>query len=152
MVKKMPDLKEYLKNSSYKFTGQRLAVLEVLFENNTLHLNADEIYRLLTQKNINIGIATVYRTLALLEKIKCITRINLDDGFIRYQLSDPYEKHEHHHLICERCNMVMDLEEDLLDSLEKQVFLKSKFRVSNHKVKLFGLCEKCYGNSRVKRD
>lgn len=143
MAKKLPDLKEHLENNSYKLTGQRLAVLEVLADNSGEHLNADEIYRLLYEKDTGIGMATVYRTLALLEKLKFITRIYLDDGCIRYQLSDPNAKHEHHHLICECCGAVLDIEEDLLDSLEKQVFLKNRFRVSNHRVKLFGMCEKC---------
>ncbi|NLD45881.1 MAG: transcriptional repressor [Clostridiaceae bacterium] len=143
MVKQISDLKEHLKNNSYKLTGQRLAVLRLLAENSSRHLNAEEIHRLLSEKESGVGIATVYRTLSLLEKLKFITRIHLDDGCIRYQISDPEEKHDHHHLICECCGDVIDIQEDLLDSLEKQVLKENGFKVSNHSVKLYGICKKC---------
>jgi|LSQX01.2.fsa_nt_gb Fur family ferric uptake transcriptional regulator len=143
MIKKIPDLKEHLKNNSYKLTGQRLAILRLLAENSSKHLNAEEIHRLLKEKDSGIGIATVYRTLSLLEKLKFITRISLDDGCIRYQITDPEEKHNHHHLICDCCGDIIDMQEDLLDSLEKQVLKENGFKVSNHSVKLYGICNKC---------
>jgi Fur family ferric uptake transcriptional regulator len=144
MEKNIPDLKEHLSSKSYKVTGQRQAVLRLLAENSKKHLSADEIYKQLSEKETGIGIATVYRTLALLEKLKFITRINLDDGCIRYQLSDPHAKHEHHHLICECCGTVLDIQEDLLESLEKQVLQKNGFRVNNHRLKLYGICKECF--------
>lgn len=143
MDKRIPDLKEHLKNNSYKLTGQRLAVLRLLAENSDRHLNAEEIHKLLSQNESGVGIATVYRTLALLEKLKFISKIHLDDGCIRYQISDPDEKHDHHHLICECCGDVLDIRDDLLESLEKQVLRENGFKVNNHSVKLYGICEKC---------
>ncbi len=139
----LPHFKEQLKSNSYKLTGQRQAILDLLAENNCKHLNADEIHKLLSEKDMDIGIATVYRTLSLLERLKLITRIHLDDGCIRYQITDPSIKHEHHHLICEACGSVFDIKDDLLDILEKQVYAENGFNVTNHKVKLFGICKKC---------
>ncbi|WP_326907654.1 Fur family transcriptional regulator [Sedimentibacter sp. MB31-C6] len=132
-----------MKNNSYKLTGQRIAVLEVLAENSGEHLNADVILQIVLSKGHRIGMATVYRTLTLLKRLKFITIIYLNDGCIRYKLSDPNSKYEHYYLICECCGNVLDIEGDLLDSLEKQLFLKNRFRVSNHRVKHFGICEKC---------
>jgi len=144
MSKRNIDLKEQLNNSSYKLTGQRQAIMDLLTENNSEHLSADEIYKMLSEKNTGIGIATVYRTLSMLEKLKLITKINIDDGCVRYQLSDPRSEHEHHHLICECCGCIQDIKDDLLESLEKQVLVENGFHVYNHKVKFYGICKKCY--------
>lgn len=143
MQKNLPGFKEQLKNSSYKLTVQRQAILDLLAENGSKHLSADEVCKFLSEKDISIGLSTVYRTLSLLEKLKLITRIYLDDGCIRYQIVDPGVKHEHHHIICECCGIVSDIKDDLLDILEKQVYTQNGFRVTNHRVTLFGICKKC---------
>ena len=144
MSRKTINFKEQLKNSNYKLTGQRQAIMDVLIENSSKHLSADEIYKILSEKNTGIGIATVYRTLSMFEKLKFVTRINLDDGCIRYQVSDFQAEHEHHHLICESCGCIQDIKDDQLEVLEKKVLAENGFHVYNHKVKLYGLCNKCY--------
>lgn len=144
MSEKHIDIKDKLNNNNYRLTGQRQIIMELFSENSGEHLCAEEIYKILSEKNTGIGIATVYRTLSMLEKLKFITRINLDDGCIRYQLSDPNAKHEHHHLICECCGCIQDIKDDLLESLEKLVLAENGFHVHNHKVKLYGVCKKCY--------
>lgn len=144
MSRKHIDLKEQFKKSSYKLTGQRQAIIDLLIDNSSEHLSAEDIYKILCQKNTGIGIATVYRTLSMLEKMKFITKINLDDGCVRYQVADLHSEHEHHHLICESCGNIQDIKDDQLEFLEKQVLAENGFHVYNHKVKLYGLCKNCY--------
>jgi Fur family ferric uptake transcriptional regulator len=137
------DLKELLKGKGYKFTGQRSAVLEVLVKYSGKHLSTDEIYTYVRESNPDVGIATVYRTLTLMEKLKLVEKLDLDDGFSRYELARQNEDHRHHHLICSRCGNVSEVEEDLLDSLEEQILKKNDFLVTDHRVKFYGLCSKC---------
>jgi Fur family ferric uptake transcriptional regulator len=139
----LAELNSWLKNNGYKLTVQRQMILELVAAQKEKHLSAEEIFELVKIEFPQIGLATVYRTIAILEKMKLLQRINLDDGCIRYQLADPNEKHEHHHLICESCGLVVDMQEDLLESLEKKVMQKNGFKVNNHRLKLYGLCEKC---------
>jgi len=134
---------EQLKNNKYKLTVQRQAILDLFAENSSKHLNAEEISKFLLEKDINIGTSTVYRTLSLLEKLKLITKIYLNDGCTRYQIVDPSVKHEHYHLICESCGNVFDIKDDLLDILEKKAYIHYGFSVTNHSVKLFGICKRC---------
>ncbi len=141
----MADLKTKLSSGSYKLTGQRQAVLDILMANSGQHLSADEVHKRLGDRGNPIGIATVYRTLALLEKLKLVRRINLDDGCTRYQVHDDDNKHEHHHMICQRCGKVEDFEDDLLDVLEVSVLNQYGFVVQDHRVKLYGLCRDCAG-------
>ena len=56
--------------------------------------------------------------------------------------------HRHHHAICTGCGKVYSLETDLLDSLEQEVLEKLGFVVTDHEVKLYGLCQEC----REKKD
>lgn len=143
MNNNLADFESWLKNSGYKLTVQRQMILELVAAQKEKHLSAEEIFELVKIKYPQIGLATVYRTIAILEKMKLLQRINLDDGCIRYQLADPNEKHEHHHLICESCGLVVDMQEDLLEDLEKKVMQKNGFKVNNHRLKLFGLCGRC---------
>jgi Fur family ferric uptake transcriptional regulator len=139
-------LKEQLKNQGYKLTPQRRAVLDVLLENEGKHLSTEEVYDLVKGDCPEIGLATVYRTLQLLEKMGVACRMNFDDGCNRYELVHKDEDHQHHHLICVSCGSVQEVEDDLLEALEGKVEDKYNFKIENHSVKFFGYCENCRSN------
>ena len=139
------DFKKLLKEKGLKVTRQRLVVLEVLAENPQEHLTAEEIYERVKVGNPDIGLATVYRTVQLLLELELIERINLDDGFVRYEIGDTQgrEHHRHHHLICLRCGGVTAFQKDMLEALETGVQAALGFRVTDHEVKLYGICKDC---------
>lgn len=132
-----------LKEKGYKFTSQRQHVFEVIVENDGNHLNSQEIYELVRKKYPEIGVATVYRTLALLEEMKLIYGVDFEDGFRRYEVVNDEEEHRHHHLICLECRSIKEAEDDLLGAIEQEILIKDKFKVVNHKVKFYGYCEEC---------
>lgn len=136
-------LKENLKHQGYKLTPQRRAVLDVVIYNEGKHLSTEEIYDIVKKGCPEIGLATVYRTLLLFEKIGTITRVNFGDGCNRYELVHKYEDHHHHHLICLSCNCVEEVEDDLLEELEANIRTKHNFEIVNHNVKFYGYCAKC---------
>jgi Fur family ferric uptake transcriptional regulator len=140
------DLNKILKEKGYRFTSQRQHVFEVLLENEGKHLNSQEIYELVQKKFPEIGVATVYRTLALLEDISLIYGVDFEDGFRRYEIVKDEEEHRHHHLICLECGSIQELEEDLLGSIEERIYKKNKFKVVNHRVKFYGYCDQCLKN------
>jgi Fur family ferric uptake transcriptional regulator len=80
--------KEILKQKGLKVTNQRVRVLEVLSNSPDKHLTAEEIYELIKVDYPEIGLATVYRTIQLLLELNLIDRINLDDGFVRYEIGN----------------------------------------------------------------
>ncbi len=137
------NLKDQLKEKGYKMTAQRQAVLDVITEHEGEHLSSEEIYLLVKGKCPDIGLATVYRTLILLDKMELIYKLDLDDGYSRYELNRNKEDHRHHHLICTKCNSVEEVQEDLLDSLEEEIIKKNGFLVKDHRVKFYGYCKKC---------
>ncbi len=146
MQKKLRDIEEikiYLKSKGYKLTAQRECILNIIIKNRDKHLTVDEIYKLVYEENKTIGIATVYRTIVLFEELGVLSKLIFDDRIIRYELSSFDEKHTHHHLICVKCNKIMEVKEDLLEELEKKVELKYNFTILDHNLKILGICDKC---------
>ncbi len=138
--------KNLLREKGLKITTQRLLVLEILATHRDKHLTAEEIYELAKIKYNDIGLATVYRTIQLLLELNLIDRINLDDGFVRYEIGRMNAnvcKHHHHHLICLSCGKITSFEDDLLDSLEARIHNITGFQVVDHEVKLYGYCMDC---------
>lgn len=140
----MDTLKNKLRDRGYKLTPQRRAVLEVIVLNPGEHLSTEEIYELVKKNNHpEIGLATVYRTLILLAELDVISKLNLEDGLVRYELNQHDDNHHHHHLICTSCGKVIEVVEDLLDELEARIEQDHEFEICDHKLKFFGICKEC---------
>lgn len=137
-------LKDKLKETGFKITPQRRAIVEILLKNNHTHLSSEEIYDLVRVDCPEIGLATVYRTMQLLDEIGAISKLNLDDGCIRYEIClNKEDSHNHHHLICKKCGKIMEAKEDLLDSIESEIQKLYNFEILDHDVKFYGLCGDC---------
>lgn len=139
--------KKMLKEKGLKVTNQRLLVLQVLGENKDKHLTAEDIYELVREDYPEIGLATIYRTVQLLYDMRLVDRINLDDGYIRYEIGETTggkdKPHHHHHLICEKCGKIIPFKDDRLDSLEVYIEKETGFLVLDHELKLYGICKEC---------
>ena len=143
------EVKKLLKEKGLKVTAQRLAVLETVASRPEEHLTAEEIFTLVKVSCPDIGLATVYRTIQLLNELGLIDRISFDDGAVRYEIGsapDREQKHRHHHLICRRCGRVFSFQEDLLEELEARITADTGFLVVDHEVKLYGYCIECGGD------
>jgi Fur family transcriptional regulator, ferric uptake regulator len=146
----MPDnqdqFKDLLKQNGLKVTTQRVAILEVLNNRPGKHLTAEEIYDYVKKKYPEIGLATVYRTIQMLSELNLIDKLNLDDGYVRYEISKKSKEdacHHHHHLICLDCGNIYAFQDDLLETLEERIKETMGFEVVDHEVKFFGHCKKC---------
>ena len=137
------ELKENLKEKGYKLTPQRRAILDIIIEKEGQHLTAEEIYDEVKKRCPDIGLATVYRTVLLLEEVNVIYKLDLNDGCSRYELARKNEGHIHHHLVCNECKSVIEVQDDLLDELEEEVERSYGFKIIDHSVKFFGICRKC---------
>ncbi len=135
-----------LKDMGYKLTEPRKVVFDVLSQSRMTHMNASDVFKRAKEIKPDIGAATVYRVLALFEKLDLVYSLDLDDGCSRYELRRSFDGHRHHHLICESCGKVMELKEDLLEKLEIEIEKTKGFVVKDHRVKIYGTCKKCRKN------
>ena len=138
-------LKDILIKNGSKLTTQRRVIFEILLEEENNHLCPEEIFELVKDKYPEIGLATIYRTLQLFEEVGIAYKVNFNDGCYRYELIKPDtdEKHRHHHLICEECGKIIEVKEDLLNSLEEVIEKQYDFKIYNHSLKFTGVCSKC---------
>ncbi len=134
--------KTILQNHGYKITKQRELIYTALLENDKDHLSPEELHLIVNKKDKDIGIATVYRTLLLFEELDLVSKLNFDDNRYRYELSNDGE-HQHHHLICNDCNKVVEVSYDLTNDIEENIKKNYGFDVSNYVLKFFGVCSEC---------
>lgn len=142
-IVKQSEFYSIFKEKGYRLTTQRKIVLEILIEYKEDHLSVKEIFDKVKEVYPHIGMATIYRTILLFKKMGIVQSVFLNDDYMRYQLKDPEEKHFHHHLVCEYCGAVFDIQDDLLELLEEQAFVQKVFTVTNHRVLLLGRCKEC---------
>lgn len=146
MYDKQDRFKTLLKEKGLKVTIQRVSILEVLADRPDVHLTAEEIYELVKDKKTDIGMATIYRTIQLLVDLNLIDKLELNDGFMRYEIGSQtsiVKKHHHHHLICLECRNILTYQDDLLDTLEHYIKDTMGFEVVDHTVKILGYCKDC---------
>jgi len=128
-----------LKNLGYRLTPQRLMIASAI-ENSHDHVSAEEIYSQVVAKYPNVNISTIYRTLELLEQLGLVTETDLGGGRVRYH---PADKGHHHHLICQKCGAVIDLDEATLSPLRDALLRQYDFTADLRHLGIFGRCKKC---------
>lgn len=133
--------KTLLKNNALKFTKQRELILKFLYENKD-HYTPEDIYMQLKQEypDINIGIATIYRTLALLEESDIVSSISFGSQGKKYELG--LKKH-HDHLICTQCGKIIEFYDQMIEERQEVIAEQFNFKMTNHIMKIEGVCEEC---------
>ncbi len=143
--KEIDTLRDALDRKNKKLTPQRQMILNVFEKNPREHLSAEEVYDIVRKdSDINIGLATIYRTLDLLTETGLLTSIELD-GVNCYEKNraTPEHPHQHHHLICLGCGKVLEVDSPLTTNIEHRIREKTGFLVQDHETKFFGYCEDC---------
>ena len=125
-------------------TPQRMMVLSAI-ENSTDHITAEEVYAQVLKKYPHVNISTVYRTLDLLGRLGLVTETDLGGGRVSFHSSD---KGHHHHLVCQECGSVIDLDEPVLAPLKETLRREYKFDADLRHLGIFGRCDKCRKSSR----
>lgn len=141
-----------LKKSGYKLTPQRQAIVDTILASVGKHLTVEEIFDIVKQKRPEIGLATVYRTIMLMHEENLVTRLDLKDGTARYELTREDEHHTHHHLVCIKCSQVLEFMDDLLDPIEEEIGKKYNFKVLDHSLKFYGICNECAKEETFKEE
>lgn len=131
-----------LRRSGHRASRPRSAVVELIGRHECV-LSAHEIADELRKGGRGVGIATVYRTLEVLEALKLVTRLDLGGGSARYEAAMPDGEHHHHHLICNHCGRVTPFEDSGLERAIDAISARLDHRVGDHDVILRGSCPDC---------
>ena len=133
------DIVSRLSKQGYRLTPQRLMVLSAI-ENSDDHISAEEIYVQVVAKYPHVNISTVYRTMELLKHLGLVTETDLGEGRVRYHSA---EKGHHHHLVCQECGAIIDLNETVLASVKDILLREYKFMADLRHLAIFGRCVNC---------
>jgi Fe2+ or Zn2+ uptake regulation protein len=135
---------ERLRHLNLRVTPQRVLVLEALDAHGG-HVTADEIMRWTAERYPAINLATIYRTLDLLTSVGLVTQTDLGGGAARFEL---VRDTIHHHLVCEHCGGVIDIDDALLAPVREAALNAFGFRASARHMAIFGACAACLAASR----
>jgi len=128
-----------LKEQGYRLTPQRAIVLDILHRAEK-HIAPGEIYKKARSKYPEVNKSTIYRTLELLKRLDLVAESDLGGDKLYYHHA---EKGHHHHLICQKCGRVLDVDEEILDSVREGLVCKYKFVPDIRHLAIFGHCATC---------
>ncbi|MEA2073188.1 MAG: transcriptional repressor [Campylobacterota bacterium] len=135
------DFKLLLKKNNLKFTIQREVILETLY-NSDEHLTPEGLHHLIQDKqpDLKTGIATVYRTLALLEESNVVTSLSFGAQGKKYELG---AKEHHDHLICTECGKITEFVDEEIEKRQHAITDNLGFKMSDHSMQIYGTCSEC---------
>jgi Fur family peroxide stress response transcriptional regulator len=128
-----------LKESGNKLTPQRLVIARILAESEG-HPSVEDIYNQLRRDFPGISQATVYRNIMLLKSLGEVLEIGFAGAGTRYDGKKPYP---HPHVICLRCNKIIDPDLDSLRDMTKEIIDESGFEIVTYRLDFFGICPSC---------
>ena len=137
------NLIEELRTRGLRATPQRAIIFEVI-EKLEGHLTAEEIYKAVKKVNAYISLATVYRTLELLQALNLITPTNLGGSQTFFALKG---HGVHHHLVCLECGGIAEFSDEIFDLVRTELETEYGFQVRTDHMSLFGVCKYCLENN-----
>jgi len=128
-----------LREHGFRITPQRLAILRVLSASDG-HPSVERIYETIRREFPMTSIATVYKTVHLLNQINEVLEIALPDGSNRYDGNKPFP---HPHVICVGCQKIIDLNLGSLKDMTAEVADETGFDRLTYRLDFFGICDDC---------
>ena len=133
-------LEDYITKNKLKITRQRRVVLNI-FAKCEEHISAEELYKIVSGADPKIGLATIYRTLALLTRSGLASELDFGDGQKRYEHKFMHTHHDH--MICTECGKIIEFTHPIIEKMQEDVAKKNGFTITSHKLDIYGKCKEC---------
>lgn len=129
----MSDLEERCAEAGLKMTGQRKTILKVL-DGAEDHPSVETVYERAKSIDSSISIATVYRTLALLDELNLVIKHEFQEGHSRYEVNWDH----HHHLVDLETGQVIEFQNEELEKLKHKIAKDLGYDLIDHRLELYG--------------
>ena len=129
----MSDLEAKCAEAGLKMTGQRKVILKVLSKAED-HPSVEDVYERAKKVDESISIATVYRTLSLLDELDLVIRHEFQEGYSRYEVNWDH----HHHLVDLETGKVVEFQNDELEKLKVKIAKDLGYELVDHRLELYG--------------
>ena len=143
---RLEQLEKLCREAGIPCTIQRRALLEAVLDSDN-HPTANQVFEVVRVRNPRISRATIHRNLETLSEMGVITKTCHPGGVARYDARIDI----HHHLICLRCNSIVDIDDEDLNSLTIPDTSAFGFEVADFRVQLRGICRNCRKKSSKQR-
>ena len=129
----MMEILQKCQQAGLRMTSQRLVIAQLIHEADD-HPDVDTIYRRANEIDSSISLATIYRTVAILEQAGVIEKLEIGDGRARYEAAG-----EHHdHLVDVDSGEIHEFHDAELEQLKERIAEKMGFSLVGHRLELFG--------------
>ncbi|MDE0851671.1 Fur family transcriptional regulator [Yoonia sp.] len=118
-----------------RMTDQRRTIAQVL-EAADDHPDVEELYNRAVVADSNISLATVYRTVKLLEESGILEKHEFGDGRARYETAD---REHHDHLIDMNSGEVIEFVDPDIEALQEKIAAKLGYKLMGHRLELYGI-------------
>lgn len=130
---------EQVRQHGCRLTRQPMAVLRALCELDG-HASAEKIHRQIGPRQQDVVLSTVHRTLQRLRDLRILSQTDLGSGCAEYEV---VAEQRHHHLICQQCSLVLDLDNAYLTPMVEAIRQDLGFRPIIDHLAIFGFCQDC---------
>lgn len=128
------DLEQKCIEAGLKMTEPRRAILNILSHAND-HPSVEDVYERVKKKDSSISMATVYRTLGLLDELGLVFRHEFSDGHhARYEVNDAH----HHHLIDLDTGKVIEFQNDEIEKMKQKIAKDLGYELIECRLELYG--------------
>ncbi len=142
--KRVEDMIQKLRDNGYKLTPQRIAIVKILSTSKG-HPSVEDIHEQIKADFPTMSLATVYRNIVLIKSLGEVLELGFPDGSNRYDGNRPYP---HPHLVCIKCNAIIDPDIENLDDMKHELESETGFKILNHRLDFFGICSSCLSKTR----
>ncbi|MGK9169436.1 transcriptional repressor [Inquilinus limosus] len=126
-------LEERCISAGLKMTDQRRVILQVLTESLD-HPSVETVYHRAREIDPSISIATVYRTLHLLDELNLVQRHDFNENYSRFEVNLEH----HHHLIDLETGEVIEFKDQELEALKEKIARRLGYELVDHRLELYG--------------
>lgn len=100
----------------------------------------NDLYNFIKMSLPKTAFSTIFRIIQKLEEEGKVIRIDWRERGSRFEWADlPH----HHHIVCQTCGNVTDLDDSVLNFEEGKVAAATGYRITRHSIELEGICPKC---------
>lgn len=133
----MSKLLQKCADAGLKMTEQRRVILRVL-EDSADHPSVETVCERAKAIDPSISIATVYRTLGLLDELGLVLKHDFGGAYSRFEVTPDHAHDHHHHLIDTETGKVVEFQNDELETLIHKIADELGYEVIDHNFEIFG--------------
>lgn len=126
-------LEDQCAKAGLKMTGQRKVILNVL-EQSDDHPSVEDVFARAKEIDSSVSMATVYRTLSLLDEMDLVIKHEFKEGFARFEVNAEH----HHHMIDLETGHVIEFQNEKLEALKEEIAKELGYELVDHTLELYG--------------